>query len=579
MKKNILFLIFLLSLISINISAEGKTSKWVKLTRDFPQNLEIKGIKVRTSGRASTIMNIGVNFTEEEGEESQYAINTFSWSFVGDGWSGYQKLRSYPKDFLGYRTIHLHKPLYYSDAQENADLDDIAVLVIGSEQQLSDFNDIYSSYTPEAEKAANDGNAEAQYLMGYCLLNGKGIARDEERALEYLKKSSDNGYARATRDLKETYFEEGKYDDAIALIQKCPASPYNTYRLGEAYRLKGDIKNAIAYLRQAYAENCQEAAISLFHITDSETEKDEIARDLPYYVDGRLYIADKYEKNQDYGNALKVLSPFIGKSEKAYKKIVDIVINSNDSTYLSEALYYSRIYKDSDNYLRLAGNPNFNIKIVKELASKFKNGSSDQEWAFKLGADKGMPDVAYELAKSYYNNENGQNYKDAISLFKNTADKYHDAYYYLYDMFRSGKGTTANKLSAETYLKKGVALGNKKCLKVLEDRKAAAIAEKENIRKAALEKAEARKELANFGGQIRYDAKANIVYGYSDNTPYNVRMLLSDNNLYVMYKATLAGAFMSSERGRRLMQLVDIVGAKFIAIIRGGRYTVKFTWQ
>jgi hypothetical protein len=74
MKKNILFLIFLLSLISINISAEGKTSKWVKLTRDFPQNLEIKGIKVRTSGRASTIMNIGVNFTEEEGEESQYAI-------------------------------------------------------------------------------------------------------------------------------------------------------------------------------------------------------------------------------------------------------------------------------------------------------------------------------------------------------------------------------------------------------------------------------------------------------------------------------------------------------------------------
>ncbi|WP_262281374.1 hypothetical protein [Hallella absiana] len=59
-------------------------------------------------------------------------------------------------------------------------------------------------------------------------------------------------------------------------------------------------------------------------------------------------------------------------------------------------------------------------------------------------------------------------------------------------MFRSGKGTTANKLSAETYLKKGVALGNKKCLKVLEDRKAAAIAEKENIRKAALEKAEAR---------------------------------------------------------------------------------------
>lgn len=229
--------------------------------------------------------------------------------------------------------------------------------------------------------------------------------------------------------------------------------------------------------------------------------------------------------------------------------------------------------------MRLAGNPNFNIKIVKELASKFGNGSGDQEWVFKLGADKGMPDVAYELAKSYYNNENGQNYKDAISLFKNTADKYHDAYYYLYDMFRSGKGTTANKLSAETYLKKGVALGSKKCLKVLEDRKAAAIAKKENIRKAALEKAEARKELANFGGQIRYDAKANIVYGYGDESPNNVRMLLSDNNAYVMYKTTLAGALMSSERGRRLMQLVDIVGAKFIAIVRGGGYTVKFTWQ
>ncbi len=55
-------------------------------------------------------------------------------------------------------------------------------------------NQEYEKAFPILRKAAELGNAEAQYNLGYFLQNGVGIKKDENEAFEWYKKSSANGF-------------------------------------------------------------------------------------------------------------------------------------------------------------------------------------------------------------------------------------------------------------------------------------------------------------------------------------------------------------------------------------------------
>ena len=50
--------------------------------------------------------------------------------------------------------------------------------------------------------AAQDGNAEAMYLLGKCYQEGTGVERDSDKAEQWMKKAADQGYsgAKAARD-------------------------------------------------------------------------------------------------------------------------------------------------------------------------------------------------------------------------------------------------------------------------------------------------------------------------------------------------------------------------------------------
>lgn len=52
-------------------------------------------------------------------------------------------------------------------------------------------------------EAANNNNRIGQYNVGICLLDGKGVTRDFDSAMEWLKKSSNNGYEKAKEKLAE----------------------------------------------------------------------------------------------------------------------------------------------------------------------------------------------------------------------------------------------------------------------------------------------------------------------------------------------------------------------------------------
>ena len=55
------------------------------------------------------------------------------------------------------------------------------------------------------ERAANDGNAAAQWLAGRCYVHGFGVASDPDKGAALIRRAADQGYARAQFTLGQLY--------------------------------------------------------------------------------------------------------------------------------------------------------------------------------------------------------------------------------------------------------------------------------------------------------------------------------------------------------------------------------------
>ena len=113
--------------------------------------------------------------------------------------------------------------------------------------------------------AAHEGDAEAQYMLFGCFDEGNGVEPDKDEGLKWLRKSSDQGYAKAQMTLA-TYYEfrekdakkaESLYQSAVSGLRKAVkdgdieaytmlAGAYN-----EGKGIKKDQKEAMKLLQKA----------------------------------------------------------------------------------------------------------------------------------------------------------------------------------------------------------------------------------------------------------------------------------------------------------------------------------------
>ena len=63
------------------------------------------------------------------------------------------------------------------------------------------------TYSPELVKKAEEGDAEAQCVLGSCYLSGTGVGKDEKEAVKWYTKSAEQGNARAQRNLGLCYYQ------------------------------------------------------------------------------------------------------------------------------------------------------------------------------------------------------------------------------------------------------------------------------------------------------------------------------------------------------------------------------------
>lgn len=69
-------------------------------------------------------------------------------------------------------------------------------------QALYRQQEYHSAYL-KLHYAAERGQAQAQYAVGYMLYNGIGVDRDQDAALSWFMRSAKKGYAKATQALKQ----------------------------------------------------------------------------------------------------------------------------------------------------------------------------------------------------------------------------------------------------------------------------------------------------------------------------------------------------------------------------------------
>jgi hypothetical protein len=144
---------------------------------------------------------------------------------------------------------------------------------------------------------AEQGNAQAQYRLGYMYRHGQGVPQDNGEALRRYRKAADQGYAAAEYGVEYMYFYglgvQQDYSEAASWCRKAADQGYASaqYSLGSKYLyghgVAKDDSQAIFWYRKAADQGYAEAEYKLGYM----------------YSQGRGVPQDKDEANRWYRKA------------------------------------------------------------------------------------------------------------------------------------------------------------------------------------------------------------------------------------------------------------------------------------
>jgi uncharacterized protein len=120
---------------------------------------------------------------------------------------------------------------------------------------------------------AEQGDAEAQSLLGYMYINGEGVLKDYKEAVKWIRKAAEQGYAEAQSNLGVMYANgrgvSQDYKEAVKWFRKAAEQGYARaqYNLGVRYAnglgvIKDD-KEAVKWYRKAAEQGVADAQLNL----------------------------------------------------------------------------------------------------------------------------------------------------------------------------------------------------------------------------------------------------------------------------------------------------------------------------
>jgi TPR repeat protein len=110
-------------------------------------------------------------------------------------------------------------------------------------------------------KSADQGHADAQYMLGFLYRTGQGVAQDLVKAARWNRKAAEQGLAKAQGDLALMYHEGNgvaqDHGEAARWFQKAAdqGDAMSQFNLGHVYALgegvTKDLENAVYWFRKA----------------------------------------------------------------------------------------------------------------------------------------------------------------------------------------------------------------------------------------------------------------------------------------------------------------------------------------
>ena len=149
-------------------------------------------------------------------------------------------------------------------------------LNIAAAKTVAEIKEDYIRHLPEIQRAAEEGNPNAQAILGTMYKRGWGVERNDSQAYEWLEKSAQQGNKMAQNNLAGLYTRDNTQnndDKALQLLHQSAeerndvAANYNLGVMYEnGYGTEVDLKKAEYYFSKAAARGNKRAIEALENV-------------------------------------------------------------------------------------------------------------------------------------------------------------------------------------------------------------------------------------------------------------------------------------------------------------------------
>ena len=394
----------------------------------------------------------------------------FTSSKNESGWEGTQ--RKPAKDIHNLNEeLNKNKP-NLSEINSNSPLNELLNLLHESDKQA-----VYG-YQKEAEQ----GNADAQFNLGSCYYNGRGVVQDYKQAVYWFQKAAQQGFADAEYNLGICY-NKGRgvaqdYQQAVYWFQKAAEQGVAEaqYNLGFCYNngqgVVQDYKKAVIWFQKAAEQGVANAQNNLGGCYNNGQGVVQDYKQAVYWfqkaaeqgnADAQCNLAYCYSNErgvtQDYEKAFYFFQKAAEQGvDKAQLYLGHCYYNGENITQdYQKAIYWCRqaANQGSADALFYLGSCYYHGKGVIQ---DFQQGVSWFEQAALLGHSVAQ----FNLGSCLYNGKGAtQDYQQAFYWFQQAADQgYASAQTYLGACYYKGQGVAQNYQQAVYWYKKAAEQGD-----------------------------------------------------------------------------------------------------------------------
>ena len=287
------------------------------------------------------------------------------------------------------------------------------------------------------QKAAEEGNAEAQCELGVCFANGEGIGKNSDQALYWYKKSAGQGNIDAMFNMGGIFDERNEVQQAFHWYQQAAdkGSADAQYSLGLCYELgRGvfvDPEKAFFWYEKAAGQDYPEAQERMAEFyAEGEVVKKDPVRAFHWYkcaADNGV-VSAQYQVGESYFYGIGVAKD----RDEAFRWYQQAAGEKHPGAICQQGYCYE-----------------YGIGTAKDLRLAFG--------CYQDAAERGDAGAMYRLGRCYHLGIwTAEDPEKAFKWFRLAGEnEYEDAYFYLGWCYDNGEGTAKNAEKAFYWYEKG----------------------------------------------------------------------------------------------------------------------------